>query len=305
MDVVIIGATGLIGSALILKLYRQHEITAVGRDVRVVRQQFPFCKSLALQDLGLEDLAACDVVINLAGDNIGQGRWREARRAKIINSRISVTQQVVTLCRKLGQEAPRVFNASAIGVYGLQETTASISPQLTEESPLPSPPTDFLSEVAIDWENVLKFLDPEKVVQLRFAVVLASNGGALPKLALPFYFGCGGKIASGQQMVSWVALKDVVAAIVFLLERPLLWGAFNIVAPECVHQYQFAAVLADVLKRPNFMWTPGFLLQLVYGQMAKELILKGQYVVPKRLLDIGFQFQYGDLARALQDIYSE
>ncbi|ODN42167.1 TIGR01777 family oxidoreductase [Piscirickettsia litoralis] len=305
MNVVVIGATGLVGSALVQQLNRQYNITAVGRDERLVRQKFPFCKSLALQDLALKHLAECDVVINLAGENISKGRWNESRRAEIIDSRVSTTQQVVELCRKLDQDAPRVFNASAIGIYGLQETSSSLSDAFVEESELPNPPTDFLSEVAIGWENTLRFLDPEKVVKLRFAVVLARHGGALPKLAMPFYFGCGGPIASGQQAISWVALKDVVSAITFLLDRPLLWGAFNIVAPECLHQRQFARVLARVLKRPSFMWTPGFFLKLLYGQMAEELILQGQHVEPKRLLDVGFEFQYGDLDTALRDIYRD
>ena len=138
---------------------------------------------------------------------------------------------------------------------------------------------------------------------LRFGVVLDKKQGALPKMAMPFYLGAGGRIGSGHQVFSWVALTDVVSALLFLLEHPEVIGPVNIVATQAVQQMQFARALAKILQRPCFLPTPAIVLRAIFGQMADELLLSGQHVLPSRLSELGFDFAYPDIEAALRHIY--
>lgn len=297
----IAGATGFIGQALVVHLAKRYTISVLGRSISKLSQQFPNLTAYSWQNLQLEDIAAQHVVINLAGENIGGRRWSEHQRENIISSRVDTTTQLANFCVSLGQQAPRLLNASAIGVYGLATDDSVV---FDEYSELPKQPSDFLSKVAYHWEQGLlpAVQAGVCVVKLRFGAVLAKQGGAMAKLLPSFRAGCGAILGNGQQPFSWVSLSDAIRAIDFLLDRPQLDGAFNVVADELVTQAAFAKALAVYLHRPCWLRLPAIVVKALFGQMGDELLLQGQKVTSTRLHQAGFKFEHDTLAKALRAI---
>ena len=296
MKILIAGASGLIGQALVAAWHDQHDIVVLGRDVGKLKKVFP--KQAAITWAQLQSVEEFDVVINLAGANIGQGRWTAKRKQVILNSRVTATQQLAALCAK-ASSLPRLLNASAIGGYGFPA-----KPQMfDEQSALPNPPQDFLAEVGAAWEGALSETAQAgvPVTKMRFGVVLAKHGGALAKMLPAFKLGLGGPIGSGQQPFSWVSLADVVRAITFLVEHPELTGPVNIVAPDIVTQKHFAQALGKVLHCPAFFPLPAWLVKLQFGQMGEELLLNGVSVKSHKLIDEGFVFQQAALSECLKN----
>lgn len=311
MKYLIAGATGFIGQQLVKRwLALNHELIIVGRSTAKIKQLFgEQVQAISWEMLNVEHLTKVAAIINLAGASIGESRWTAQRQQAILSSRTQTTQQLAQLCAQLDANAPALLNASAIGVYGLQSSLPHQLPLPYDENSLIDfyQAPDFLAKVARAWELAAMPAEAAgvRVIYLRFGVVLAKEGGALPRIALPFKFGLGGPIGSGQQPFSWIALKDLVTAIEFLLARNDIKGPINLVAPEGVTQKQLANCLGKTFHRPSCMPMPAFVLKLIFGQMAEELLLKGQHVVPKRLLELGYQFQYPTLEKALTDIYSK
>jgi uncharacterized protein (TIGR01777 family) len=316
MNIIIAGATGFIGQKLVKHFLEQgFQISVIGRDILKIKKIFDekvkpltWNKQKELQTA----LVSADLVINLTGCSIGDKRWTRARKNEILQSRLIATQKLVRLCceiKRLHGKAPALFNASAIGIYGLQETLErGLAPAYTEESLINfQRAPDFLAFVARQWELVTK---PAKdlnirVVNLRFGVVLGKEGGILKKLLLSYKLGLGAKIASGQQAFTWVALTDLISAIDFLIAHPSISGPVNITAPEAVSQKEFAQQLGKALRRPVFLAMPKFVIRWLFGQMGDELLIRGQHVQPKLLLSQGFEFRYPEISRALQGIYHE
>lgn len=298
--ILITGATGLIGSALVAHWQEQHELTVVGRSSARLAQQFPGLKQRSWDALSAEDIADQDLVVNLSGANIAGARWTERYRRTLIASRLNATRRLVTLMSPLGADAPRLFNASAIGVYGLPESDAAQEIVYDESSPLPREPQDFLAEVGALWEAAVRPAEAAgvSVVRLRFGVVLSDHGGALAKMLPSFRWGMGAVLGDGTQPISWVALPDLVAAIDYLLARPEQTGPFNIVA-STDSQHALATSLAAYLHRPCRLRLPAALVRLLFGEMGDALLLQGQRVVAKRLSDLGFIFQASTLPKAL------
>lgn len=294
MKILIAGGTGFIGQALV-KAWTKHDLTVMGRNTEFNLQ--------SLQQLSDEEFATFDVVINLTGANIGAKRWSDARKKEILDSRVDATTTIATRCAKLGAKAPRLMNASAIGVYGLQPNQKQgLPPALDENTPIDfNDYSEFSAQVCRKWESATTIASDAGVAVTitRFAVVLGP-GGALKKLKLPYLLGLGGPIASGQQPFCWVALEDVERAMTWLLEHPEVTGPVNIVSPNTVTQKEFAKTFGKVLCRPAFMPTPALALKILFGQMAEELLLHGQHVVPTRLKKLGFEFTYPDLVKALK-----
>jgi len=235
-----------------------------------------------------------DVVINLAGEPIDR-RWTARRRDAIRNSRvrgtIALAQALATSPRK-----PTVFlSGSAIGYYGGHRG----SEELDESSPAGA---DFLAETARDWERATAPAAEAgiHVVTIRTGVVIGREGGMLRRLLLPFRLGLGARMSSGDQWVSWIAVRDVIRAIQFLVARRPVTGPVNLVAPNPVQNSAFTKTLARVLRRPAVLAVPRFALELVFGAMADNTILASQRAVPKRLLSAGFDFRYPDLEAALR-----
>lgn len=248
-------------------------------------------------------IAEADRVINLAGENIAGSRWNTRVRHNILHSRVDITSCIVESIRRnqeMGLPYPKVLvNASAMGYYGTHPKQ-----KFTENS---GNGHGFLAEVCRRWED--EALKAERlgvrVVRLRFGHVLASDGGLLPKVALPFHFGVGGFLGNGQQWMSWIHRKDLVKIILLVMDDESWQGAYNVCTPNAVSMQEFMAVLGESLGSRSRIRIPAFLTRLLFGDMAEEVLLKGQRGYPKRLLGQGYEFQYNTLSEALADIFAK
>jgi uncharacterized protein (TIGR01777 family) len=237
-----------------------------------------------------------DAVVHLAGENIAARRWTAAHKAEIRRSRAEGTR---ILCESLAglSRPPRVLvSASAVGFYGDRG-----SELLTESSPRGA---GFLADVAEDWEAATAIAERAgvRVVHLRFGVILSPAGGALRKMLFPFTMGVGGRVGSGDQFWSWVAIDDVVGAIAHAIRCDALRGPLNVVAPTPATSREFAATLARVLGRPALFPVPAGILRLLLGEMADPLLLSSARVQPARLLASGYRFRFPDLEAALRHL---
>lgn len=238
-----------------------------------------------------------DVVVNLAGENIGKGRWTRRKKERILKSRYEVTERLVEILKKL-QHPPQTFiNASAVGYYGDQGS------DVVNES---SPPREglFISEVCEHWERSSRDLEEKgvRVVQSRFGMVLSSGGGALTKILIPFKLGLGGKIGSGHQYLSWVAIDDVIGALYHIMMTPSISGPVNVSSPNPVTNAVFAKKLSSYLKRWLGPPVPEFFIRMLMGQKGEELLLTSTRVEPKVLTESGYSFQFPKLQLALEHI---
>ena len=301
MRVMITGATGFIGRALCVALHRDYDIIALSRRVDRARQSIGHIATVVGWDAktpaGWKDQAEdASAIINLAGENVGSGRWNEKRKSRILQSRLDSTGAVIDAVKELENKPNVVILASAIGYYGSRRDE-----QLDETS---KPGEGFLANVCQQVESRAEEIESLGVrcIILRTGIVLGQNGGALAKLAQPFRFFLGGYLGSGDQWFSWISLDDEIAAIRFLMEHEPLRGAFNLTAPQPVTMKEFCATLGKVLHRPSWMHVPAFILRLALGEMADGMLLSGQRVLPKRLLDAGFEFRYPEVEKALSVI---
>jgi uncharacterized protein (TIGR01777 family) len=304
VKILISGSTGLVGSAVVDNLSHQgHEVTRLIRPGTELpkRRTAPFGdlpQVLWNPQTGLLNSRAeeVDAIIHLAGASIAGHRWTAAWKSELRDSRVTATRNLVASLRQL-HRPPQIFiAASAIGFYGNRGDE-----ELTESS---TPGTDFLAQLTRDWEaeSARAAELGARVVILRFGVILAKEGGALPRMALPFRLGVGGKIGSGRQWISWVTLEEVVAIIRFGLETNLLSGPANAISPNPVRNAEFAATLGRVLRRPAIFPTPSFALRLALGEVADSLLLASQKVRPTKLQRLGYRFLYPDLEPALASV---
>jgi len=301
MRVVITGATGFIGRALCRELHKDYQIVALSRNAERARKSIGDLAKIVRWDAktpagwaGEADGALA--IINLAGENVASGRWSKMRKSRILQSRIDASKAVIETIKQLKNKPRVVIQASAIGYYGPREDQ-----QLDETS---MPGKGFLASVCRDVENSTEEIEGLGVrrVVIRTGIVLGRDGGALAKLITPFRFYLGGHLGSGRQWFSWIHLEDQVAAIKFLMENENLQGVFNLTAPQPVTMKEFCKILGKVLHRPAWLNVPGFAARLALGEMADEMLLAGQRVLPNRLLDTGFDFKYANAEQALNDI---
>jgi uncharacterized protein (TIGR01777 family) len=299
MKILMTGATGLVGTALVQAFTAEgHVIYRLVRPGSVRNEMisgaFDIPWTPATGSIG--DLPNnIDAVINLAGAPIADGRWSPERKALLRSSRIDTTRGLVRAMANMSPR-PRVFiSASAIGYYGDRGDEV-----LTESS---APGTDFLATLARDWEDEAVKAEQFglRVVVARLGVVLAKTGGALPQMMMPFRFGLGGKLGSGSQWMSWIALEDVVTIIRTALATDSLKGALNLVSPEPVRNAEFTRALARALHRPAIFAAPAFALRIAMGQMS-EMILASTRVTPQALLQHGYEFRHSQLDEALRAI---
>ena len=291
-QVVVAGATGFLGSALVKELGKD------GVTVRRLRRRdagdtrdVVWHPERGQLDPGV--LEGADAVINLAGEPIAQ-RWTSETKTAIRDSRIAATTLLARTIARL-ERPPGVFlSGSAIGIYGNRGDE-----ELDEQS---SPGKGFLAETAVAWEGAAEAASSTstRVVFLRTGVVLNPAGGALAKMLLPYKFGLGGRIGSGKQWMSWISLEDWVRAVVFLLRSATVRGPVNLVAPIPVPNAGFAKTLARVVGRPTLGLVPAFLVELLFGEMGRETLLGSQRLHPRRLMDAGFQFAHSTLEAALR-----
>lgn len=301
MNILIAGASGFIGHALVRSLKIDHHITVLGRNNATLQREFANAATCCTWDeLPLLDGKQFDAIINLCGFNIAASRWSIAVKKQLVDSRVNTSTILIHWLIK-HQAKPHFICANAIGIYGLQDNSDHCF--FDEDTPINTKnPPDFLSEVGVRWQEALQpAIDYGiPVTTTRFGVVLQKGQGMLKKLFPSFYIGLGSTIGDGQQSLSWVHINDVVGALTFLLSKPELTGAFNLTSPYPVSQEIFARELATCLHRPLFLKIPAFFIRLLFGEMGECLLLKGQRVLPKRLLDAGYQFQYPKLNQALQ-----
>jgi uncharacterized protein len=242
-----------------------------------------------------ESVSGFDSVIHLAGESIAT-RWTEARKRRIVESRVLATQHLAAALSK-AQQRPRVFIcASAIGYYGNRGDEI-----LREDSPSGE---GFVGEVCRRWEAAAQSVSAAGIrsVQIRTGIVLSAHGGALAKMLPPFRIGVGGNIGNGRQWMSWIDLRDEVGAIQHLLTNESISGPVNLVSPNPIRNAEFTKTLASVLRRPAIFPMPAFAARLAFGQMADELLLASQRVQPAKLAASGYKFQYSDLRSSLQTI---
>ena len=303
MKAVITGATGFIGRALCRLLHKDYEVIALSRDASRAAKSIGDVAKIVEWDgrttgSWFKHANGAFAIINLAGENIGSGRWSESKKADILHSRLGSSKAVLEAIKQMDKKPSVVIQASAIGYYGPRQDE-----QLDENS---TPGKGFLASVCRDVESSVEKIEELGVrcVVIRSGVVLDRDGGAFVKLVKPFRFFIGGHLGSGRQWFSWIHLDDEVAAIKFLMENDNLKGAFNLTAPKPVTMGEFCKILGKVLHRPAWLNVPAFAARLALGQMADEMLLSGQKVLPKRLLNTGFNFKYTDVEQALIDITS-
>ena len=292
MKILIAGASGLIGSALVAVL--EADGAEVTRLVRSTPKPGEIEWHPNQDEMDPARLEGFDAVINLAGENVASGRWTDEQKKKIHDSRVNGTHLLSEAMAKLSKK-PRVFLcASATGFYGDRDDEV-----LDEHSDSGG---GFLAGVCREWEMATEPAAAAgvRVVNLRFGVILSKNGGMLAKLLTPFKMGMGGKVGSGKQFISWVAIDDAVDAIKLALRDETFRGPVNVVSPNPVSNEVFTKTLGHVLSRPTALAMPAFAARLAFGEMADEMLLASQMVVPKRLNDAGFEFKYPELEPALR-----
>lgn len=287
MKIVIAGGTGFLGEPLVRRLAaRGDDVTVLTRNPAKVEVGRGVQWDGRTQGAWAEDVAAADVVINLAGENISEGRWTAERKRRLIDSRLHATNAIVAA-------RPRtLINASAVGIYGDRGDET-----LDESSPRGS---GFLADLVEQWEAAARAAESfARLVIIRFGVVLAPDGGALKKLLLPFRLGVGGPIGSGKQWMSWIDREDALRLVEWAISTPGARGVYNATAPEPLRNRDFSNVLARALRRPAIFPTPPFALRVLLGEMADEALLASQRAVPRHALDDGFTFERPTLVNAM------
>lgn len=305
MKIAVTGSRGLVGTALLPGLTENgHTI------IRLVRA----ASSAPSNDVGeqmataqwdprggqidTDALVGTDAVVHLAGENIAAGRWTAAQKERILKSRTEGTRLVAESIARMDPAPKCLISASAIGIYGDRGDA-----RLDESA---APGDGFLSDVVQEWEAACQPARDAgiRVVNLRFGVILSPDDGALAKMLLPFKLGAGGRVGSGDQYWSWVAIDDVAAAIVYALEDDQLTGPVNVVAPNPVTNREFTKTLGRVLRRPTIAPLPAFVARIMLGEMADELLLASARVEPSCLVKSNFEFAYPDLEPCLRHLLS-
>jgi uncharacterized protein len=289
--VAIAGASGFLGTAFARHLTKAgHELRRIGR---ASSRGVDFQWDLNAGRLDPAALDGADVVVNLVGENVAQ-RWTQEHKRAILTSRLRSTE-ILAKTMAAVRTPPRVFlSTSAIGIYGSRGSDA-----LDESS---APGRGFLADVVQQWENAATPARDAgvRLVYPRLGLVMHPDGGVLAKLLPLFNLGGGGKIGRGDQWMSWIGMHDLLRALVFLLETDAITGPVNVTAPNPATNAQFSHTLGEVLHRPALATVPEFAVKLMFGEMGEETLLSGQRVLPQRLLDSRFQFDYPELAAALR-----
>lgn len=290
MKILITGGTGFIGKHLVKRLTSdEHQVTVLTRSKRTSKNRFLSYREWDGKSMP-PAIGLYDVVINLAGASIAEGKWTPQRKQLIMDSRQEATEACVNYINQ-SPNPPKVFiSASGVGYYG-----ATAQGEVNEQSPVGD---DFPAKVCEEWEQAARKANCRNV-QLRIAVVLGKEGGALEKM-VPIYRMClGGRFASGKQGFPWIHIDDIIKIIYLSIENESIKGPINASAPQIVDQATFSDTLGTVVGRPDLFIVPKFGLKLLFGEQAL-LFWGGQKVVPQKLLDVGFEFLYPELEEALE-----
>lgn len=300
MRIIITGGTGLIGRQLAGSLLQDnHEVIVLTRTPDR-RSGLP----AGVRVVGWDGRSAAGwgqyadgagAIVNLAGAGIADSRWSEQRKREIVESRVNAGKAVVEAVQAATNKPSVVIQSSAVGYYGSRG-----SELLSEES---APGNDFLADVCIDWEKSTEAVEALGVRRpvIRTGIVLSTEGGALPKMLLPFKFFAGGKLGDGRQYFPWIHMADEVGAIRFLIDTAQASGPFNLAAPNPPSNAAFVKAVGEAMGRPSAVPAPGFALKAAFGEMS-TVLLDGQRAEPKRLLALGYRFRFTDPVAAVRDV---
>tara|TARA_R110002110_G_scaffold119309_2_gene293733 strand:- start:17602 stop:18483 length:882 start_codon:yes stop_codon:yes gene_type:complete len=291
MNILITGGTGFIGSALTKALVnRGDSVCILSRNKSKVMQGIESFENISEINKNTD----LDAIINLAGAPIDK-RWTQSYKKKLLGSRITTTQNIITLIKKLKNKPKILISASAIGYYGNQGDVI-----IDEDA---EPNDEFTHKLCQQWESEARKAELEgvNVCITRLGVVLGKDNGALKKMLPAFKMAIGGRLGSGQQYFSWVHIDDVISAFLFLLENNKN-STYNLSAPNPVTNSTFTKSLGKQLNRPTILPMPGFIIRILFGEMGQKLLLNGQRVIPQKLQDEGFNFKYPVIESALKDI---
>lgn len=282
MKVAVTGISGFVGQTL-RSFFEQRGDEVIGLRIR---------EQTAVDEIAGQ-LGGCDAVINLSGANI-LARWSESYKRTLYSSRIDTTHKLVEALKQCPQRPKVLLSASAVGIYPSDMEVDEFTGRYSE---------DFLGKLCQDWEaqanEAARF--GMRVAVMRFGVIYGKGGGAMEKMLLPFKLGVGGKLGSGEQIVSWIHILDLIRAILYIIEHETLTGAFNFTAPHPVSNREQTLLLAEAVHRPAFMRVPAFAVKLLFGEGA-TVVLDSKEVYPKALQEAGFEFAYPTLDTALADI---
>ncbi len=300
MRIVITGGSGLIGVALARELGSAgHEVVALTRDPSRVGPLPPGTRAVQWDGKTPDGWGSLldegTAIVHLAGDSVAAGRWTDEKKRRIRQSRVESGRAVLEAIRQAKSRPRALLQGSAVGYYG------ACGDEAVEESHPPG--DDFLARVCVDWEASTAEAAALGVRRpiLRTGIVLSNEGGALPRMALPFRLMAGGPLGGGRQWFPWIHMADEVGAIRFLIEREDADGPFNLSAPAPLTNRDFGRALGRALNRPSFAPAPGFALRLLLGEMA-DALLHGQRAIPRRLLDLGYVFRYPEASGALRNL---
>jgi len=295
MNIVVAGASGLIGTTLVEALLASgHKVKRLVRR-KTIRDSEIFWEPQR-GVIEADKLIDIDCVVNLGGENIASGRWTRAKKKRILDSRIITTTFLCNTLVALDNPPTVLLSASADGYYGdcnQREATESI------------PAGDsFIAKVCKQWEDATQICKDAgiRVVNCRFGIVLTPKGGALKKMLPAFKFGVGGKLGSGKQYMNWISLDDCLRVLLFLIGNNNISDGVNIVAPEVVTNSQFTKALAKRLKRPSILPVPGFIIKILFSELGEELLKERCHIIPEKLIKTGFQFSHPDINSALKEL---
>lgn len=270
------------------------QITVLTRNPTAARNRVPDAVRLITRLSQLDSSYRPDILLNLAGEPLADGRWTHRRKQKFYDSRINTTDDLFEFFSRAGQGPGLVVSGSAIGYYGPGESAVDETASAVD---------GFSHQLCRTWENSARRFESlgSRICYLRTGIVLGEEG-ALSRMLPAFKLGLGGPIASGQQWMSWIHIDDMIEIIFHCINNSKVEGAVNATAPNPVTNREFNATLADVLGRPNFLRMPAFMIKLLFGEMGEELLLQGQKVLPAKALNSGFKFQFSNLKGALHSI---
>lgn len=300
LKIAITGTSGFIGTHLMEHFSKEgHHVTPIVRPSTPLKSNRKVIRwNIDYRQIDLENLEGHDAVIHLAGCNLAQKRWTEEYKKAIEESRVKGTNLLSSALAQLKKPPKVLLCASAVGFYG----NADLADKKDEQSPKG---IGFLADVCDQWEKAASPAQTAgiRVVHMRLGMVLSKKGGALEKMLPIFKLGLGGKIGAGRQIISWIALDEISSAVLFVINTETISGPVNFTAPGAVSNEEFTHLLGEALRRPVNFNVPSFFARAIFGEMADSLLLNGDWVVPKRLLDSGYRFSYPDLRATLTHLF--